>query len=547
MAKRKPHKPTPSAVATVPAPAPPPEPISWRFTRAEALVCAALVLASVVIYGQILGFQFINLDDPQYIAENEHVRSGFSWANIVWAFTSTTRFYWHPLTWLTHMLDCQIYGLNPGPHHALNLVLHAANSALLFLLFRRLTGQFWPSAMLGALFAVHPLRVESVAWVAERKDVLSGFFWILTIFAWTHYVRAPSRGRYALAAAALACGLMSKPTVVTLPFVLLLVDYWPLRRWRGFSSIGPLLREKIPLFALAAAASLTTFVGQSQIGATVSASALPLWFRIENAIISYVRYIVTTFAPTNLGVFYPFSRIDSGEFYACLLALAAITFAAIRLAPRPPYLVAGWLWYLGAMIPTIGIVQSGMQSRADRFTYLPLIGVFVMVVWGARDLIKNTRALAITGGLTIAVLSVLSFQQTTYWSDSFRLFEHTIAVTRDNDVLHMNLATLEDKRSNYEAAIPHLVEAIRIEPNNIGARRILAEHYLRFSRTPEAIEQLRQTLRRSPEDLAARKDLARAMVKAGRVREAIEQFRIVLRLDPNDAEARSMLGESQPR
>ncbi|MBL7207805.1 MAG: glycosyltransferase family 39 protein, partial [Desulfobacterales bacterium] len=399
--------------------------------RREGVVCLFLALTVLAVYWQVGNHEFVNYDDKDYITENQHVQAGLTLKSIAWAFTSTHAGNWHPLTWLSHMLDCQIYGLNPCGHHFTSVFFHILNSILLFLVFKRMTGAFWKSAFVAALFALHPLHVESVAWAAERKDVLSAFFWMLTMGSYIRYVERPGTNRYLLVLLFFALGLMAKPMLITLPFVLLLLDYWPLGRFHvrkpeaaqpseekpqkdtkskkrksrkrlaknavqakkttgsdyQWSLALSLLWEKIPLFVLAAASSVVTFFVQQSGGAVRSLDALPLFVRISNALVSYISYIVKMILPHNMAILYPHPKDFSiwQVAGACLL-LACISFIAIRSMKRYPYFAVGWLWYLGTLVPVIGLVQVGLQSMADRYTYIPLTGIFIIIAWGISDL-----------------------------------------------------------------------------------------------------------------------------------------------------------------
>jgi protein O-mannosyl-transferase len=345
----------------------------------------ALVLVNVAVFGAVRHFDFVTWDDPPYVTENPIVRAGLTWSGVVWAFTTAHGPYWHPLTWLSHMLDVQLYGLHAGGHHLTNLVLHVSNSVLLLLLLRRMTGALWKSAAVAALFAVHPLHVESVAWVAERKDVLSTLFWILTMWAYLTYARRPGAGRYAAVLLVFALALMAKPMVVTLPLILLLLDVWPLGRVS--LSWHRLVLEKTPMFALSAAAGVATIVVQQRVGALAAITSVTPGLRVANALVSYGNYLAKTLWPARLAALYPYPQSLPAWpwLLTCGFGLAAISVAAVRLAPRRPYLMMGWFWYLLTLLPVIGLVQVGPQAMVDRFTYVPLVGVFVIVVWGASD------------------------------------------------------------------------------------------------------------------------------------------------------------------
>lgn len=487
-----------------PAPQPFPRPVL-------AGIAIGLVLACVLIYAQTAGHGFINYDDPNYLLNNTKVNRGITGEGLIWAFTAFDFYYWQPLTWISHMIDSQLFGLNAGPHHVMSLVLHAANVALLFLALLQLTRAPGCSAFAAGLFGLHPLRVESVAWAAERKDVLSGLFWMLTLLAYSRYARQPERRRFFLVMAAFLGAVMSKPSVVTLPFVLLLLDAWPLGRLQSLPDLRERLKEKLPLFAIIGAASLLTFVGQDRMGATVSLKALPFWFRIWNAIVSYVDYLAMTVWPVNLGVLYPYGKISGAEMASALLLLLAISGFVIWRRHSSPYLFTGWFWYVGALVPMIGLAQTGVQARADRFTYLPSIGLAIFASWGLAEIAARLRVpfpvRAGAVGLVLGLLSFISLVQTTRWKDSFTLFEHTVKVTRDNDVMHLNLADLYQQRRDLAKALPHYEAALRIEPGNIGARRLYAGALAQAGRNDEARQQLESVLQRDPNDAESRMQL----------------------------------------
>lgn len=533
---------TPAAAPSLaPPPVAPASPVEQRLFWA---IAAGLVVACFLIYAQVGSHEFINYDDPNYVINNVNVNRGVTANGIAWAFRTFDFYYWQPLTWISHMVDCQFFGLDAGRHHMANVILHAANTVLLLLAFWQMTGALWRSAFVAALFALHPLRVESVAWVAERKDVLSGLFWMLTLLAYGWYVRKPSAGRYAAMVAAFLCGIMSKPSTVTLPFVLLLLDWWPLARIQSRGTLN-LLKEKIPMFAVVVGASLLTFTGQHQMGATVSLTALPFWFRIWNAIQSYVRYLGKFFLPVDLGVLYPYGKIPAGTMLACALLLGVISALVLLRARRNGYLLTGWLWFAGAMLPMSGLAQTGLQSMADRFTYLPMIGLALMVGWGLADLSDRFRlplpVRASAVGLLLGMLAFGSFLQTSRWKNSFTLFEHTIAVTSDNDVMHLNLAGLYQDRGELDKATAHFESALRIEPNNIEAHFLAGQAYFQQRNFERAVSHLSAAVRLKPQHSGARKFLAAAYQQAGRIDEARQELQRVLELDPSDMEARARL------
>src|SRR6266850_2611079 len=432
-------------------------------------ICAVLAAITWLIFGQTLAHDFVNYDDEIYVYDNAKVAAGLSLQRMVWAFTHTVCANWHPLTVISHMLDCQLYGLKPAGHHFTNVLLHTIAVILLFLVLRRMTGTLWQSAFVAALFAIHPLHVESVAWISERKDMLSAVFFMLTLGAYTRYVHAPSRTSYLLVLLMFALGLMSKPMLVTLPFVLLLLDYWPLSRIRapGFAKgrgkpmirsqwpiVSRLITEKIPLFALSAVSSVLTWLTHLQ--SAGSKNQLPFTWRFNNAVVSYVAYIWQMFWPVRLAAFYPHPN-DQLALWQVLLAIAfliAITLLAIHWRKERPYVFTGWFWYVGMLVPVIGLVQAGEQARADRYTYLPQIGLYVVIAWGIPDLIlsitrrerNRSRGYALhcaaTSAMIVILLSWRAFVQTSYWKNSEVLWNHALAVTGDNDVAHNNLGNL---------------------------------------------------------------------------------------------------------
>jgi tetratricopeptide (TPR) repeat protein len=523
-------------------------------------ICASLIALTWLVFGQTLGHEFINFDDNQYIYENAEVIGGLSWHGAAWTFTHSHAKLWHPLTTLSHMADCQFYGLRPGGHHFTNVLLHSLGVVLLFLVLRRMTGTMWQAAFVAALFAVHPLKVESVAWIAERKDVLSGVFFALTLAAYLRYVRRPSIWRYLLVCLVFALGLMSKATLVTVPFVLLLLDYWPLRRSRGSEDRGQktevrgrkehkehwpkLVAEKIPLIALSVGSSLATLVSQTPtIG---SLERFHLVWRINNAFVTYVIYLGQLFWPTRLGVFYPHpeARLVLWEVIAAVALLCVITIGAFLLRRRYPYVIVGWLWYLGMLVPVIGFVQAGLQGRADRFTYLPHIGLYIIVAWLITDLTRGWRnrriLLAVAGSIVIVVAAWAAFIQTTYWKDSITLWTRTLAVTSDNDVAHLCMASALMARGDVEQAVYHSREATRIRVDNAGTYGRVPAVYDK-EESERAIAHWEERLREHPEDVPARNNLGVLLFQNGRVIEAIAQWQQSLQIYPDDGNAQNNL------
>jgi tetratricopeptide (TPR) repeat protein len=515
--------------------------------RREGVVCLFLVIITLAVYWQVGNHEFVNYDDNDYITENQHVQAGLTLKSIAWAFTSTHASNWHPLTWLSHMLDCQIYGLNPSGHHFTSVLFHILNSILLFLIFKRMTRAFWKSAFVAALFAIHPLHVESVAWVAERKDVLSTFFWMLTMGAYILYVQNPGIKKYLLTVLLFALGLMAKPMLITLPFVLLLLDYWPLGRFNKRSLALKLIQEKIPFFVLAAASSIATLFAQQSGGAVESLDAIPLFVRISNAIVSYLSYIGKMILPHNLAVLYPHPGMPPVWQIAggCLL-LVFISFIAVKTLKWHPYFAVGWLWYLGTLVPVIGLVQVGLQSMADRYTYIPLTGIFIIIAWGVSDLAAGWRykkeGLAAASAILLLILIVATWFQVGHWTNSITLFKHAINVTENNSVANNNLGTAFSGQGKVFEAIKHYTEALRIDPMYADAHYNLGNAFVRQGRISEAISHYTEALRIKPNDAEVRSNLGSVLFKQGRVDEAIGHYTEALRINPVCAEAHNNLG-----
>ena len=535
---------------------PPEPPPAVAITHRPALIaglCALLVIATIAAYWGLHASSFILLDDNMYVTENTHVQKGLSGETLAWAFTTMDQANWHPLTWISHLLDVRLFGMNPGMHHLTSLLLHAVNAVLLLLLLFRLTGALWRSAFVAALFALHPLHVESVAWIAERKDVLSTLFWMLTVFAWLAYVKSKKSTPYVLMVILYALGLMAKPMLVTLPFTLLLLDYWPLQRLtlplRGRAvEIKKLLWEKAPLFAMAAASSVITVIAQQIGGAVKTITEFPLGQRVMNAAHAYVSYLGKMLWPSALSVYYPHPRagLTAASAAAAFLVLAAVTVLIVRLGRRMPYLPFGWLWYLGTLVPVIGLVQVGRQAMADRYTYVPLIGIFIAATWGMAELAKNRhalrRAMAAAGVVLPAVLAVLTHAQAGYWTDSETLFGHALAVTSDNSVIHNNLGLVLLRKGMTREALLHYKEALRIVPGYSLAMVNVGFAYAKLGHPPEELDYLMEAVRRNPRFSEARHNLGNALSNAGRPEEAVEQYRQALQLKPDLAEASNNMG-----
>jgi tetratricopeptide (TPR) repeat protein len=450
-------------------------------------------------YWSVRKYEFVDYDDDRYITANPRIQQGLTLKNAAWAFTAMEVANWHPLTWLSHMADCQLYGLHPSGHHLTNLLMHLVNVLLLFHVLQLMTRARWPSAMVAALFAVHPLNVESVAWIAERKNVLSTLFWLTTMWAYAYYARRPGWKRYLLVAGSFVLGLMSKPMLVTLPCVLLLLDYWPLGRLRARAledeaadqtpdqtdqrpslddlrsnafrrTFFRLLLEKAPLFLLAAASSAITMKAQLMDGA-LGAKMLTTGARLSNALVSYLSYIYQMVWPTRLAVLYPHpgETLPRWQGITAALALICITILVIRGSRRFPYLVVGWLWYLGTLVPVIGVVQVGSQAMADRYAYVPLIGLFIIIAWGMKDLTRalpfRSYWLAAASALVLIALTMTTRRQLSYWQNSITLFEQTLKVTDNNAIAHNNLGAVLVRKGRLDEGLMHLYEAVRLNPD----------------------------------------------------------------------------------
>ena len=449
-----------------------------------------LALLTLAVYLPVLANGFTRFDDPYYVTRNAWVKAGLTWDGFVWALGANVASNWHPLTLLSHMLDVELFGMDPLGHHLTSLLLHTASTVLLFEVLRRMTGEVWRSAAVAALFAVHPTHVESVAWVAERKDVLSGLFWMLTLLAWERWVRQPSRKRYAAVALFLAAGLLSKPMVVTLPCVLLLLDVWPLKR-------GIRIKEKLPLFGLVAASCLVTVIAQS--GAIGLASRFPMKFRLANAVLSYVAYVGKTVLPTKLAVFYPMpSEFPAWKVAGAVLLLLVLTALAFKLGR---YAVVGWLWFLGTLVPVIGIVQVGGQAFADRYTYLPTIGLFLIAAWALPRWALWVPLIA---------LSIVTSFQIRHWENSETLFRHAAAVTERNFIAHLNLAQIHAERGDRAEALEHFRITLSIRPTMWQAQASLGNTLRRWGRPDKALPHLRNAVRLRPHDPRLRRILAEA-------------------------------------
>ncbi len=505
------------------------------------LILLLLIAATVVVYAPVIHYPFVNYDDPSNVYENPHVTKGLSAAGIKWAFTSGTEGMWLPLTWLSLMADAQVYGVSAGGFHLTNLLWHIVNTLLLFGLFRRLTGAAWRSAWVAAMFALHPLHVETVAWVTERRDVLSTAFWLLTMWAYANYAQLPSRTRYALIWLPYLLGLMAKPMLVTLPVVMILMDLWPLRRTLNLR----LIAEKLPFLLPAIVISVIAVHFQKGIGTAYSFEALPLTTRLEHMLIAYVRYIGHTVWPTGLVVFYPYPRVlPVTQVVGAGLLLLVVTWFVIRWAGSRPYLAMGWGWYLVTLSPVIGLVQVGAQAMTDHYSYVPLIGLFVVVAWGAPEILTKRPWLPVLGVGTILVCIGLTRQQLRYWRDSRSLFEHALAVTRDNWMAHNGLGIALSQQGQLDEARRHFLEAIRLNPGQAALHKNLANVLVKQDELTAAIDEYHIALQLKPHDpdviralATAHYNLAGQLAKQGQSAAAIRHLQAALRLQPDDPQA----------
>jgi len=539
-----------------------PPKISGLFSSPEqrnVILGLLLVLATLAVYNPVSHHPFVNFDDDRYVTDNVHVRAGLHWDTVKWAFTTFDEANWHPLTWLSHALDCQLFGLNPAGHHYVNVLLHAINVVLVFWLLWRATGFPGRSFLVAGLFALHPINVESVAWVAERKSVLSMLFLLLAVWAYGWYARKPGLGRYAAVAGLFACGLMAKPMVITLPFALLLLDVWPLRRPsitdQAETQFAPrplswLLLEKVPLQALSAASAIVTIKAQRAGDAVGSVAQYPISIRLENAVVSYARYLGKAFWPARLAPMYPFREgsLGNGLVWGATLLLLAIT-ALVIVRKRDLYLKVGWFWFLGTLVPMIGLVQVGTQSMADRYAYLPFLGLFVMLVWAVADAAAKlhlpTQWLAGLGIICLAGAAVVTHRQIGYWSDNLTLWSHTAAVTKDNFIAEDNVGGALLEQGRQEEALPHFRAAAAIDPTDAMSRLNIAAYEQRHGNLGEAIAQYNQVvhLTRDPRYRAtAFSDLGYAYRDLGDAARAKQSFAAAVALRPRTLRAWLGLG-----
>ena len=531
------------------------------------IIGISLLVSILVVFSRVSDIPFLDYDDPEYITENSQVLAGLSWKGAYWALTSISSANWHPLTWLSHMMDVELFGLNAGRHHLVGLFLHSWNALLLLLVLTRMTGGVWRSAFVAALFALHPLHVESVAWAAERKDVLSAFFWMLTMLAYLRYVKKPTTLSYLSVLLLFACGLMTKPMLVTLPFVLLLLDYWPLRRFTADIStdmassatcaslllpgqqftLRKLVKEKIPFFILSAASSVATLYAQKMGGAMSTIEGIPVPYRLANAVVAYVSYLWKMFWPRKLAMIYPLSQsIPAWQVTGAVLTLAGISYFAVSERKTYPYLLVGWLWYLGTLVPVIGLVHVGRHAMADRYTYLPLIGPFVIIAWGAPKLIRGWRLphylLPVLATSILVVLAFCTWQQLGYWKNDIILFDHAVQVTENNYIAYINVGNALAKAGRIEEAIAHYNSGLGNRYYAADAHNNLGLLLMNQGKYDEAISHFVGALQAQKDYYKAQYNWGIAMAKKGNTDEAISHLYDALRMKPDDAVMQNALG-----
>ena len=536
----------------------------------DIILCLFIAATTLTVYWQVHNFSFTCFDDNIYVSDNKVVQQGISRDNLIWAFAmdkADENTYWHPLTWLSHMLDCELFGLNAGAHHLVNLIIHIINLTLLFLTLNLMTGAPWRSGFVAALFALHPINVDSVAWIAERKNLLSTTFWMLTILAYIRYARKPDISRYIMVFCPLALGLLAKPMLATLPCVLLLLDFWPLgridlgqtftARHRDASpmfqpeSIARLVMEKIPFLVLAIVAIALSVASLQVNNQMLDASAAPMHLRIENAIVSYVAYLWKMVWPTRLAVFYPFPKfVPLWQSIGAAIFLIYVSVQVFANARKSPWLVTGWFWYLGTLLPVIGLVQGGLwPALADRWAYVPFIGIFIIIAWIVPKRISTDHHLkkttiAITAAAFLCILSVLTWRQAGYWENSKKLFEHALKVTSGNYAAHNNLGNVFFWQDGFEEAVYHLTQAIKIKPDYAEAHYNLGNALSKQGKTDKAIQCFLQALTLSPNYADAHNNLGNVLFKQGKIDEAIQRFRRALALNPDLADAHNNLGNA---
>ena len=539
------------------------------------LIYIVLAIITFIAFEPVIHNGFINFDDDIYIYQNSHITSGLKVENIVWAFTNIHAYNYHPLTSMSHILDCQLYGLNPGAHHFTNLLIHIANALLLFTVLSRMTKRVWASAFVVALFALHPMHVESVAWASERKDTLSAFFWMLTLLFYSYYTERQRAGYYLSALLAFSLGLLSKPMVVTLPFVLLLLDYWPLGRFQT-GQVGRRVIEKIPFFAISAILSFVTYMVQRKVELVKTLSSYSLPWRIENAIVSYVIYIGKMFWPVRMSIFYPHPQgsIPLWQAGGAILILLVITFLALWKLRQKPYIAVGWLWFLGTLVPVIGIFQVGLQGYADRYSYIPYIGLFIIIVWTVSDIPAQSNwrkvIFCLSAVIIFSALGVKTWIQAGYWHNNESLYKHSIDAVENNWWAHEMLGNAYVSMDSGGQAVIEYKQTLQIDPENVGVQHSLARVYLETGDANEAVKLYENFLLPLPQEInepdAANEslspnlfskthsvveqmyintntDFAIALARQGNIDEAARRYKEVLRISPDSLTAHRNLGD----
>lgn len=539
------------------APAPVCPPRRQRPGWGAPFLCAlALLVITLTVYLPVGTHPFLTMDDQTYVVQNPHVATGLSAANIRWAFTAVAAANWHPLTWLSHMADASWFGMKPGSHHLTSVALHIISALLLFLLLLRLTDCLWQSFFVAALFALHPLNVESVAWVAERKNVLSTLFCFLTLHCYCSYAATHRTSAYLLTLAAFVLGLMAKPMLVTLPMVMLLLDYWPLGRWRRSppraATAITLVSEKIPFLCCALLSALVTFHAQQTGGALADLSVIPVQLRLENALVAYATYLGKTLWPQNLALYYPFpTAIPLWQVFAALCLVLFLSATAVAAGRQRPYLVVGWCWFVLTLVPVIGLIHVGDQALADRYTYIPVIGLFIITAWGAADLTRGLRhrqiLLAVLAVIVISAAATQSRHQLGYWRDSITLYRHTLNITTANYIIHTNLGIALQAGGDLDGAREAYREALRIKPTYAAAHNNLGNVLVIEGDADGALREYGAALAACPNDTRLHNNLGHALVMKGELDAAIQEFRAALRLDPHNAVALANLASALAR
>jgi len=521
------------------------------------LISAALVITTLVAYEPIRLNGFVTYDDGKYIYENPMITGGVSWQSFGQAFTKPHFFMWHPLTTISHIVDCRFFGLNPLGHHFVSLLLHITNALLLFWILKNITGTMWASAFVATVFALHPVQVESVAWASERKTVLSGLFWLLTMATYIRYARQPRLGRYLVVLLVFGLCIMTKPVVVTLPFALLLLDYWPLDRVRwgqpaktksSQKSAGWLIAEKIPLLAISAFLGIMTYVAQKQGGIVPTLENMPLDYRVANMFLSYIRYIGKMVWPSGLAVCYPYPLVvlSDASVLTCAMLFIALTILSIYIGRRKKYVAVGWLWYVGTLVPVIGLVQSGAQAMANRYMYIPMFGLLIIIGWAVKDFIVNRPRIRIAatamGVIVLLSMLILTRIQVRHWENTLTLFEYTLNVTEDNPVIENSYGVALFNEGRTDEAEPHLSKAVRLAPAFVVARNNLTKVYLKQGKLNEAIEHLNELIRHNEGTAEVYYNLAAALEIQKKYEDAIKYYATSLELNPRDPAANKRMG-----